>query len=122
MDDEPPVDVLDESVEGNGEVVNTAVVLADEETEDDEDVEDTGRTVPDSSPVEDLVELVKVPDEVLEAEVTSVEENELLVWLDSTGTVCAVTNVVVGNDTVIVRTVWPTEDSVVDVTSVSVDE
>lgn len=119
MDDEPPVEVLDESVEGNGEVVNTAVVSADEELEEEED---TGRTVPDSSAVEDLVELVKVPDEVLEADVTSVEENELPVWLDSTGTVCAVTNVVVGNDTVIVRTVWLTEDSVVDVTSVSVDE
>lgn len=122
MEDEAPVDVLDESVEGNGEVVNTSVVSADEEPEEDEDVEDIGLTVPDSSPVEDLVKLVKVPDEVLEADVTSAEENELPVWLDSTGTVCAVTNVVVGNDTVIVRTVWLTEDSVVDDTSVSVDE
>lgn len=76
MDDDLPVDVLDESVEGSGEVVNTAVDSTDEELEEDEDVEDVGRTVPDSSTVEDLVELVKVPDEVLEADVTSVEENE----------------------------------------------
>lgn len=109
--------MLDESAEGNGEVVNTA----DEELEG-EDVDDTGGTVPDSSPVEDLVELTKVPDEVLEVDVTSVEENELPVWLDSTGTVCAVTNVVVGNDTVIVKTVWLREVSVVDDTSVCVDE
>lgn len=122
-DDGFPVDVLDERVElGNGEVVNTTVVSADELPEEEEEEEDAGRTVPDSSSANDLVELVEALSDALRVDVTSAEEDEYPVRLDPTGTVCAVTNVVEGNDTVIVNVVWPREDSVVDDTSVSVDE
>lgn len=75
MDDGLPVDVFeDASVEpDNNVVVDTTIGSLDEGPEEEVDI---GRTVPDSSLAEDLVDLLEVPDEVLRADVASDEENE----------------------------------------------